>query len=212
MTKKISILILLLGVFALAVFAQQPPRDPHEGHSHDKPEQASPPPAPVNNAKPSGTAGQPKYDRFKASGSPLSFLSKGEGTLQLSGQGVILVSDLEGSVQAQGFKQLKELPKGVVIKPPMDKRIRLFQGKGSMTVKGKYGSVRVKLLQGQMEFFGSGSLNIDGKGKFVYDGKEGDLINIGTMTFFIPTPAWVKQQLKEGDPIIAPKGRTGENK
>lgn len=211
MTKKIITLILLLGAFAFAVFAQQP-KDPHEGHSHDKPGQTAPKPAPVNNQKPPGDVGQPKYDRFKAKGNPLSFLSRGEGTLQISGQGVILIFDLNGSLQTQGFKELKALPKGVVIRPPMDKRVRMFQGNGRMTVKGKYGSVRVKLVQGEMEFFGSGSLNIDGKGKYLYDGNEGDLINIGTMTFFIPTPNWMKQRLKEGDPIIAPKGRTGENK
>jgi len=211
MTKKIILLIMLLGVFAYAVYAQQP-KDPHEGHSHEQPAQPNPQPAPTNKPKPQSGAQQPKYGTVKAKGSPLSFMNKGEGTLKISGQGVILISDLNGSLQVQGYKELKQLPKGVVIKPPMDKRIRMFQGTGSMTIKGKYGSIRVKLEQGQMEYVGSGSMNIDGKGKYVYDGKEGDLINIGTMTLFIPTPEWMKKRFQEGDPLIAPKGRRGESK
>jgi hypothetical protein len=215
MTKKIIVLMGIIGIFAYAVYAQQPP-DPHEGHSHEKPTPANEKPAPVSE-KPGeqsspNNSQKPKYGTVKANGSPLSFMNKGEGTLKFSGQGVILISDLNGSLQVQGFKELKQLPKGVTIKSPMDKRIRLFQGQGSITIKGKYGSVRVKLRHGQMEFVGSGSLNIDGKGKYVYDGKEGNLINIGTMTFFVPTPDWMKQQVKEADQLIAPKGRRGEIK
>lgn len=129
-----------------------------------------------------------KTGSLSANGKLVSFFFRGEGTLQVKGTGVLLVADAEGDMQVSGFKELKQLPRNVTLKPAAAKRIRVFQGTGSITLKGKCLSFRVKMTPGEMSFNGIGSFNIDGNGKYRMDGKEFDLFASGTQTLLIPPP------------------------
>ena len=203
----------LIGGLILALvmgMAQQQPNS-----SQQKPPASNKQPG-VQTGTPSQAAPKnapPKEGSLTVKGTGIRFFSRGEGTLTIRGHGFVLVGDLQGEIVAQGFQELKQLPRGVTLDPPMDKRIRIFHGKGTLTIKGKYDSMKVALTEAEIDFRGGASFEIQGTGGGKRDGEEVILYPSAAFTLIVPKPAWeTQQQPTEPAPTPAPKGRTPEPK
>lgn len=166
-------------------------------------------PAPGKNAPPNAP---PKEGSLTVKGESILFFSRGEGTLTIKGHGFVLVGDLQGEIIAQGFRELKQFPRGVTLDPPMDKRIRVFHGRGTITIKGKYDSMKVALDKAEIDFRGGASFDIQGVGTGKRDGKEEVVLYpSAAFTLVVPKPAW-ETQPQSTDVVPLPKGRTLEPK
>ncbi len=200
--RKFAIIATVMSLLFVGVAQQQQPEP--------KPQQ---PTANTNsNQTPSGGTPPPQYPApkrpgtFKAEGRPLSFFARGEGRLTFSGRGYVVIhvpQDNSLKIQVSGFQEVKELPRNVRLKPPIDKRIRVFQGQGTITVEGKFDSIRVVLRQGSLDFRGIAAFNVGGIGKAFLDGQERQLSATGTFTYLVPEPEWQKQD----DVKVAPNPR-----
>ncbi len=195
----------LILALTIGMAQQKKPTPPQESPAGlNKP--ASAQPAPKN--------AQPKVGSLTVKGEGIKFFSRGEGTLTIKGHGFVLVNDLQGEVVAQGFRELKQLPRGVTLNPPMDKRIRVLHGKGTLTIKGKYDSVRCALTEAHIDFRGGASFEIMGTGTGKVDGKH-DIVIYPTAAFtlFVPEPEGMKQP-PPNEPEIAPlpKGKAPQPK
>ncbi len=132
-----------------------------------------------------------------AKAKPLNFFSRGEGTLTIKGKGFILVGDLQGQITTNGFQEQKTLPRGVKLNPPWDKRLRIFMGEGTITIQGKYDSVRGSMREGSLDFRGGAAFNLGGTGEALLDGtKKVNLFASGTITLFVPEPEFFKNPPK----------------
>jgi len=132
----------------------------------------------------------PALGSLTVKGEGIKFFSRGEGTLTIKGHGFLVVGDLQGEVIMQGFREMKRLPRGVTLDPPMDKRIRVFLGKGTITIKGKYDSMKVALTEAEIDFRGGASFEIMGTGKGRIDGRrELILYPSAASSIFVPEPA-----------------------
>ncbi|MEN3000673.1 MAG: hypothetical protein ABDI19_02390, partial [Armatimonadota bacterium] len=149
----------------------------------------------------------PKEGSLRVKGESIRFFSRGEGTLTIKGHGFVLVGDLQGEIIPQGFRELKKLPRGVTLDPPMDKRIRIFHGKGTITIKGKYDSMKVALHTAEIEFRGGASFDIQGVGKGVRDGREEVVLYPSAVfTLIVPKPEGQAQPQAE-EPKSVPEVR-----
>jgi hypothetical protein len=57
-----------------------------------------------------------------------NFFSRGEGALVFRGRGYLVINTVQGKVQIEGFQEVKELPRGVRIKPPLSERLKVYMG------------------------------------------------------------------------------------
>ncbi len=189
MRTKALIGLLLVAVLLFGVAQQaKPPAQQEQNKPNNQQSQNTQ--QKQNQAKPQ----QPKVGTLTAQAKPLQFLSRGEGTLTIRGKGFILVGDLQGNITTDGFKEQKELPRGVKLQPPWDKRLRIFMGQGTFTVQGKYDTVRVSLREGSLDFRGGASFNLGGNGTALLDGqKKVTLFASATVTLYVPEPEWMKQ-------------------
>ncbi len=184
-------IIISLLMFAVAQQAQQPDQQPKQPAGNAS-----------NNQSPAGGTPPPQFPVpkrpgvLKAEGRPLSFFARGEGTLTLRGRGYVLINDPTGNlkIEVSGFQEVKELPRNVRLQAPMNQRIRVFQGQGTITVRGKFDSVRAVLRQGTVDFKGIAAFNIGGSGKALLDGVERQLFPTSTFTLLVPEPNWQQQQ------------------
>ncbi|MFQ3610341.1 MAG: hypothetical protein SNJ72_02505 [Fimbriimonadales bacterium] len=183
--RTFAIIVIVVGLLMLGV-AQQAQQPTNSATNNQSPSGGTPPPQYPAPQRP-GT--------LKAQGQPLTFFARGEGTLTIQGRGYLLINDPTGklNIQVAGFQQMKELPRNVRLKAPMDQRIRIYQGQGTLTVKGKFDSVRAVLRQGSLDFKGIGAFNLGGQGKAFLDGVERQLFPTGTFTLLVPEPDWQKQ-------------------
>jgi hypothetical protein len=150
----------------------------------------------------------PKIGSLTAKGTGIKIAhARGEGTLTIKGHGFVLVSDLQGEVIMQGFRELKQLPRGVTLDPPMDKRVRIFHGKGILTIKGKFDTIRAALDEAEIDFRGGASFEITGVGSGKLDGQKDLTLNpSAAFTIAVPLPPeWrLPPSISEAKPI--PKG------
>lgn len=147
----------------------------------------------------------PKQGTLTAQGKPLNFFTRGEGTLTVRGRGYLVVNTVQGTVQIEGFREVKELPRGVRIKPPLDQRLKVYMGQGVLRLQGKYDSVRAVLREGQIEFKGVAAFNMSGMGVASVDGTRRDLTPVSTFTLLVPEPKW--QQEDEVKPTTPKQNR-----
>ncbi|OYT74798.1 MAG: hypothetical protein CFK49_06525 [Armatimonadetes bacterium JP3_11] len=136
---------------------------------------------------------QPKPGTLTAQGKPLHFFTRGEGLLTVRGRGYLVVNTVQGKVQVEGFQEVKELPRGVRIKPPLDQRLKVYMGQGVLRIQGKYDSVRAVLREGQIEFKGVAAFNLSGMGTAFVDGARRDLTPVSTFTLLVPEPKWQQE-------------------
>lgn len=186
----------LLFLFLVAPWWEVHPQVPgQQKQSPNSSQQPSPPRAQPAQGQKQPAQAQPKElpkGKLQARGELLSFSHWGEGTLRLTGHGVILLSDVEGKIENQGFRELKELPGGKVpfetirLKPSYAARVRLFQGRGTLVVEGRYGSVRGNLQKSRLEFIGRGSITLWGQGTFKTNRRDGKLYGSNGTSLFIP--------------------------
>jgi hypothetical protein len=149
----------------------------------------------------------PKIGSLTAKGVGIKIAhARGEGTLTIKGHGFVLVSDLQGEITTQGFRELQQLPRGVTLDPPMDKRVRIFHGKGTLTIKGKFDSIRAALDEAEINFRGGASFELMGVGSGKLDGQKEFTLYPGAATgLVVPIPDWM-QQPSPNEPKPIPKG------
>jgi len=149
----------------------------------------------------------PKIGSLTAKGVGIKIAhARGEGTLTIKGHGFVLVHNLQGEIVTQGFRELKQLPRGVTLDPPMDKRVRIFHGKGTLTIKGKFDTIRAALEEAEIDFRGGASFEIMGVGSGKMDGqKEFTLYPSAATGVIVPIPDWM-QQPSPNEPKPIPKG------
>jgi hypothetical protein len=135
--------------------------------------------------------------------------ARGEGTLTIKGHGFVLVSDLQGEVIMQGFREVKQLPRGVTLDPPMDKRVRIFHGKGTLTIKGKFDTIRAALDEAEIDFRGGASFEIMGVGSGKLDGQKDLTLNpSAAFTIAVPVPPEWTQPPSVSEAKPPPQGGT----
>lgn len=178
--KKLMALIVVGLVWMASTAQQQPSKQAQPPQPAPKQEQAKTPQQPK----------QPKQGTFKAQGRTLSFFTRGEGALTLRGSGYLVVYSVQGQVQVEGFREVKELPRNVRIKPPLDQRMKVFIGQGTLRIQGKYDSVRGVLRNAQVDFKGVASFDMSGTGTASIDGKQRELTPITSFTMLVPEPNW----------------------
>ncbi len=178
--KKLIALITTLAVLVVGVAQQQ---DQTRQHDNQQPKQGQP----QKQQQP------PKQGTLTAQGKPLNFFARGEGTLTVRGRGYLVVNTVRGNMQIEGFREVKELPRGVRIKPPLDQRLKVYMGQGVLRIQGKYDSVRAVLREGQIDFKGVGAFNLSGGGVAYLDGVRRDLTPISTFTLLVPEPKWQQE-------------------
>ncbi|GIV05701.1 MAG: hypothetical protein KatS3mg016_1276 [Fimbriimonadales bacterium] len=188
-------LFVLITAFAVLVVG---------GAQRTTPSQPSAPQAQPQKAQPTKQP-QPKQGALTAQGKPLQFFTRGEGTLTVRGRGYLVVNTVQGKMQIEGFQEVKELPRGVRIKPPLDQRLKVYMGQGVLRIQGKYDSVRAVLREGQIEFKGVAAFNLSGMGAAFVDGARRDLTPVSTFTLLVPEPKW--QQEDEVKPITPKQTR-----
>ncbi|MFN3689366.1 MAG: hypothetical protein ACK4UU_00400 [Fimbriimonadales bacterium] len=132
----------------------------------------------------------PKTGTLTAQGKPLNFFSRGEGTLTVRGRGYLVVNTIQGNLQVEGFREVKELPRNVRLKPPLDQRIKVYMGQGTLRIQGKYDSVNAVLREGRIDFKGIAAFNLSGVGAAYLDGVRRALTPISTFTLLVPEPKW----------------------
>lgn len=190
--KKLFALITAFTVLVVGVAQPSNPSPPNTQQT--QPKQAQ---------KPNQTP--PKPGVLTAQGKPLNFFTRGEGTLIVRGRGYLVVNAVQGNMQIAGFQEVKELPRGVRIKPPLDQRLKVYMGQGVLRIQGKYDSVRAVLREGQIEFKGVAAFNLSGMGTAFLDGARRDLTPVSTFTLLVPEPKW--QQQDEVKPITPKQER-----
>ncbi|MFN7016427.1 MAG: hypothetical protein ACK4P5_04560 [Fimbriimonadales bacterium] len=161
-------------------------------HSNNAPKQAPAQQEPAAQAKPQ----TPKTGTLTAAGKPLNFFSRGEGTLTVRGRGYLVVNTVQGNLQIEGFREVKELPRNVRIKPPLDQRLKVYMGQGTLRVQGKYDSVRAVLREGRIEFKGVAAFNLSGVGDAYLDGVRRELTPTSTFTLLVPEPQWTTDDVQ----------------
>ncbi len=176
-------------ILALALSgAQQPSARPKSAQParNNKPAQSAPrQTAPGNPA--------PKTGSFTLKGTGIKFFSRADGTLTIKGHGFVIVGDLKGEIRAQGFRELKQLPRGVSLNPPINQRFRVFHGRGTLTIQGKYDSLKASLTEAEISFRGAGSFEMMGVGKGIRNGKELVIYPSAATPIIVPEPAWQAQ-------------------
>lgn len=132
----------------------------------------------------------PKPGVFTAEGRQINFFSRGEGTLVFRGRGYLVINTVQGKVQVEGFREVKELPRGVRVKPPLSERVKVYMGQGTVRVEGKYDSVRAVLHDVRIDFKGVAAFTMQGTGTATLDGVKRDLTPAAAFTLFVPEPNW----------------------
>lgn len=195
--KKLFALIIAFAVLVVGVAQQS-----NQNQQNAQPAQSQP--AQPQKTQPTKQP-QPKPGTLTAQGKPLQFFTRGEGTLTVRGRGYLVVNTVQGKMQIEGFKEVKELPRGVRIKPPLDQRLKVYMGQGVLRIQGKYDSVRAVLREGQIEFKGVAAFNLSGMGAAFVDGARRDLTPVSTFTLLVPEPKW--QQEDDVKPITPKQSR-----
>jgi len=195
--KKLFALIIAFAVLVVGVAQQS-----NQNQQNAQPAQSQP--AQPQKTQPTKQP-QPKPGTLTAQGKPLQFFTRGEGTLTVRGRGYLVVNTVQGKMQIEGFKEVKELPRGVRIKPPLDQRLKVYMGQGVLRIQGKYDSVRAVLREGQIEFKGVAAFNLSGMGAAFVDGARRDLTPVSTFTLLVPEPKW--QQEDDVKPITPKQNR-----
>lgn len=187
----------LITVFAVLVVgvAQQQNNAPQNQQEQPKQEQQAQQPKQE----------PPKPGVFTAQGRPLNFFSRGEGTLTVRGRGYLIINTVQGRVQIEGFQEVKELPRNVRIKPPLDQRLKVYMGQGTVRIQGKYDSVRAVLREGQINFNGVAAFNLSGIGEAAVDGVKRNLTPTSTFTLLVPEPRF--QQEDDITPVTPKQDR-----
>jgi hypothetical protein len=152
----------------------------------------------------------PKIGSLTAKGVGIKIAhARGEGTLTIKGHGFVLVSDLQGEVIMQGFRELKQLPRGVTLETPMDKRVRILHGKGTLTIKGKFNTIRAALDEAEIDFRGGASFEIMGVGSGKLDGQKDLTLNpSAAFTIAVPVPPEWMQPPSVSEAKPPPQGGT----
>ena len=132
----------------------------------------------------------PKPGVFVAEGRQINFFSRGEGTLVFRGRGYLVINTVQGKVQIEGFQEVKELPRGVRIKPPLSERLKVYMGQGTVRIEGKYDSVRAVLRDVRVDFKGIAAFTMQGTGTASIDGAKRELTPITAFTMYVPEPNW----------------------
>ncbi len=196
--RRLALIGFVLIVAAMLAIAQQTTQSAQKqgADSQTSTQAQSASPAKTASSKPQEKP-QPAIGTLTAKAKPLNFFSRGEGTLTIKGKGFILVGDLQGQITTNGFKEQKTLPRGVKLNPPWDKRLRIFMGEGTMTIQGKYDSVRGSMREGSLDFRGGAAFNLGGTGEALVDGtKKVNLFASATVTLFVPEPEFFKNPPK----------------
>ncbi|MGQ9658186.1 MAG: hypothetical protein ACUVV1_09840 [Fimbriimonadales bacterium] len=146
----------------------------------------------------------PKPGTFTAEGRQINFFSRGEGTLVFRGRGYLVINTVEGKVQVEGFREVKELPRGARIKPPLSERLKVYMGQGTVRIEGKYDSVRAVLRDVRIGFRGVAAFTLQGTGTANIDGTRRELTPVSAFTLLVPEPKWqaeddVKPQTPKDD-------------
>jgi hypothetical protein len=136
----------------------------------------------------------PKPGVFTAEGRQINFFSRGEGTLVVRGRGYLVINTVRGKVQIEGFREVKELPRGVRIKPPLSERLKVYMGQGTVRIEGKYDSVRAVLRDVRIDFKGIAAFTMQGTGTASVDGAKRELTPITAFTMYVPEPKWDTEQ------------------
>ncbi len=132
----------------------------------------------------------PKPGVFTAEGRQINFFSRGEGTLVVRGRGYLILNTVRGKVQINGFQEVKELPRGVRIKPPLSERLKVYMGQGTVRIEGKYDSVRAVLREVRIDFKGVAAFTMQGAGTAFVDGARRELTPVSAFTLLVPEPRW----------------------
>lgn len=209
--RKLALIGLALIVAGMLAIAQQATQPAQKQEADSKTTTTQ-----TQNSQPTQTAqpkAQAKQEKPKPPGTltakakPLNFFSRGEGTLTVKGKGFILVGDLQGQITVSGFQEQKELPRGVKLNSPWDKRLRIYMGEGTLTIQGKYDSVRASMREGSIDFRGGAAFNLGGTGEALLDGsKKVPLFASATTTLFVPEPEFFKNPPKpDVEPVPYPK-------
>ncbi len=188
----------LILVLVISVAQQKDAPAPNKKSQSTQPPPQQPAPKPA-----------PKTGSLTAKGVGIKIAhARGEGTLTIKGHGFVLVHNLQGEIVTQGFRELKQLPRGVTLDPPMDKRVRIFHGKGTLTIKGKFDTIRAALDEVEINFRGGASFEIMGVGSGKMDGQQEFTLNPGAaIGLAVPIPDWMRQPFpNEPKPIPPPKG------
>lgn len=135
----------------------------------------------------------PKPGTFTAEGRQLNFFSRGEGTLVFRGRGYLVMNTVKGKVQVEGFQEVKELPRGVRIKPPLSERLKVYRGQGTVRIEGKYDSVRAVLRDVRIDFRGVAAFTLQGTGTAFVDGTRRELTPVSAFTLLVPEPNWQRE-------------------
>ena len=187
-------LVALITAFAVLVggIAQQSNAPKQEPPKREQAQQKSQKPEP------------PKPGVFVAEGRQINFFSRGEGTLVFRGRGYLVINTVRGKVQIEGFQEVKELPRGVRIKPPLSERLKVYMGQGTVRIEGKYDSVRAVLRDVRIDFKGVAAFTMQGAGTASIDGVKRELTPVSAFTMLVPEPNWqaeddVKPQTPKAD-------------
>lgn len=189
-------LVALITAFAVLVVGvaqrsnaptpQQPPKQESPQPKQQPPKQPEP----------------PKPGVFTAEGRQINFFSRGEGTLVFRGRGYLVINTVRGKVQVEGFQEVKELPRGVRIKPPLSERLKVYMGQGTVRIEGKYDSVRAVLREVRIDFKGVAAFTMQGTGTASIDSVKRELTPVSAFTMLVPEPNW---QLEEDVEPKTPK-------
>jgi hypothetical protein len=179
--RKLVALIAAFAVLVVGVAQQsnapmppQPPKQESPQPQQQQPKQPEP----------------PKPGVFTAEGRQINFFSRGEGTLVVRGRGYLVINTVRGKVQIEGFREVKELPRGVRIKPPLSERLKVYMGQGTVRIEGKYDSVRAVLREVRIEFKGVAAFTMQGTGSASIDGVKRELTPVSAFTMLVPEPNW----------------------
>lgn len=197
MKKRIA----LIGALAVLVVGVAQQHDHSHDHAHDhQPKQ----PQAQQQTQPKAQQ-PPQPGKLTAQGKLLSFFTRGEGTLIVRGRGYLVINTVRGNVQVEGFREVKELPRNVRLKPPWDKRIKVYMGQGSVRIQGKYDSLRAVLRDAQIEFNGIGAFELAGEGEVTTGGVKRALAATSTFSLLVPEPRWRQEDTVQ--PKTPEKGR-----
>jgi len=136
----------------------------------------------------------PKPGVFSAEGRQINFFSRGEGTLVVRGRGYLVINTVRGKVQIEGFREVKQLPRGVRIKPPLSERLKVYMGQGTVRIEGKYDSVRAVLREVRIDFKGVAAFTMQGTGSASIDGVKRELTPVSAFTMLVPEPKWQTEE------------------
>ena len=182
--RKLVALIAAFAVLVVGVAQQsnaptpQPPKQESPQPKQQQPKQPEP----------------PKPGVFTAEGRQINFFSRGEGTLVVRGRGYLVINTVRGKVQIEGFREVKELPRGVRIKPPLSERLKVYMGQGTVRIEGKYDSVRAVLREVRIDFKGVAAFTMQGTGSASIDGVKRELTPVSAFTMLVPEPKWQTEE------------------